>query len=99
MLSLPKTKGFEIVDFQHPNDGRNKHNDPFVMRDGRVRTTTNSSRNPGHSNGDVFRGIFKPTATITRSQQTVTKSGEATILPRGRHDPCVSTEPVLMVEA
>ena len=56
----------------------------------------------GISNGEdiVFRVAFKPTATITRAQKTVTASGEDTELAaRGRHDPCVLPRAVPMVEA
>ncbi len=105
MLSLPATKGFEIGSgFSSTRMTGAEHNDPFVMRDGKVRTTTNFSGGTqgGISNGEniFFRVAFKPTATITRSQQTVTKSGEATELAaRGRHDPCVLPRAVPMVEA
>jgi chorismate synthase len=48
----------------------------------------------------TFRIAFKPTATISRSQATVTTSGEdATLAARGRHDPCVLPRAVPMVEA
>ncbi len=105
MLSLPATKGFEIGSgFASTRMTGAEHNDPFEVRDGRVRTTTNFSGGTqgGISNGEdiFFRIAFKPTATITRSQQTVTKSGEATELAaRGRHDPCVLPRAVPMVEA
>jgi chorismate synthase len=105
MLSLPATKGFEIGSgFSSTRMTGAEHNDPYEMRDGRVRTTTNFSGGTqgGISNGEdiFFRVAFKPTATITRSQQTVTKSGEATELAaRGRHDPCVLPRAVPMVEA
>jgi len=45
-------------------------------------------------------GAFKPTATISRSQETVTVGGEdSTLAARGRHDPCVLPRAVPMVEA
>ena len=81
-----------------------QHNDPFEMREGRVRTKTNLSGGiqGGISNGETifFRVAFKPTATIARKQQTVTTGGEETELAaRGRHDPCVLPRAVPMVEA
>ena len=100
MLSLPATKGFEIGSgFRAALMTGSEHNDPFEMREGRVRTATNYSGGVqgGISNGEdiFFRVAFKPTATITRSQKTVTSTGEDTALAaRGRHDPCVP-----MVEA
>lgn len=105
MMSLPATKGFEIGSgFAGARQTGSEHNDPFVMRDGRVRTTTNRSGGiqGGISNGEpiVFRLAFKPTATITQKQQTVSRSGEETELAaRGRHDPCVLPRAVPMVEA
>ena len=48
----------------------------------------------------VLRVAFKPTATISQAQQTVTSGGEATTLEaQGRHDPCVLPRAVPMVEA
>ena len=47
-----------------------------------------------------MRVAFKPTATISSAQQTVTRDNEATTLEaRGRHDPCVLPRAVPMVEA
>ena len=105
MLSLPATKGFEIGSgFSATRLRGSEHNDPFEMRDDKVRTTTNRSGGVqgGISNGEniIFRVGFKPTATITREQKTVTASGEDTTLAaRGRHDPCVLPRAVPMVEA
>ncbi len=105
MLSLPATKGFEIGSgFSATRLRGSEHNDPFEMREGKVRTATNRSGGVqgGISNGEniIFRVAFKPTATITREQKTVTAAGEDTTLAaRGRHDPCVLPRAVPMVEA
>ena len=105
MLSLPATKGFEIGSgFGATRMTGAEHNDPFEMREGRVRTRTNFSGGVqgGISNGEdiIFRVAFKPTATILRSQETVTTTGQATELAaRGRHDPCVVPRAVPIVEA
>jgi chorismate synthase len=105
MLSLPATKGFEIGSgFAATRMKGSQHNDPFEMREGKVRTTTNHSGGVqgGITNGEeiVFRVAFKPTATISREQQTVTASGETTtVTAQGRHDPCVLPRAVPMVEA
>lgn len=105
MLSLPATKGFEIGSgFAGARLRGSEHNDPFRMEEGRVRTTSNLSGGiqGGISNGEpiVFRIAFKPTATIAKSQQTVTVTGEnADLSARGRHDPCVLPRAVPMVEA
>ncbi len=105
MLSLPATKGFEIGSgFAGVKLKGSDHNDAFRMEDGRVRTATNLSGGiqGGISNGEpiVFRVAFKPTATIAKSQQTVTIAGaNADLAARGRHDPCVLPRAVPMVEA
>jgi chorismate synthase len=105
MLSLPATKGFEVGSgFAGTLLTGAEHNDPFEIRDGRVHTKTNLSGGVqgGISNGEnlLFRVAFKPTATIAKSQSTVTTEGEeSTLAARGRHDPCVLPRAVVMVEA
>jgi chorismate synthase len=74
------------------------------MRDGQVHTRTNNSGGVqgGISIGEplLIRVAFKPTATINKTQETVTDQGEATTLAaKGRHDPCVLPRAVPMVEA
>jgi chorismate synthase len=105
MLSLPATKGFEVGSgFGGTLMKGSAHNDPFVMRAGRVHTASNRSGGVqgGISNGEelVFRTAFKPTATILQPQKTVNTRGEDTALAaRGRHDPCVVPRAVPIVEA
>lgn len=105
MLSLPATKGFEVGSgFAGTRLRGSQHNDPFVARGGRVRTTTNNSGGVqgGISNGEelVFRTAFKPTGTIMLPQKTVDVRGRNTVLAaRGRHDPCVVPRAVVIVEA
>lgn len=70
----------------------------------RVRTRSNHS---GGIQGGISNGMpitlsvaFKPVATIFQEQDTVDDQGRATtVLPRGRHDPCVVPRAVPMVEA
>lgn len=71
---------------------------------GRTRTRTNRSGGVqgGISNGEniIIRVAFKPTSTIGREQNTVTRAGEeTTIRGKGRHDPCVLPRAMPMVEA
>jgi chorismate synthase len=105
MMSLPATKGFEIGSgFAATRMRGSKHNDPFEMRGGKIRTVTNNSGGVqgGISNGEeiYFRVAFKPTATIAHKQKTVTASRKETELAaRGRHDPCVLPRAVAIVEA
>jgi chorismate synthase len=104
MMSLPATKGFEIGSgFAGTRMTGSQHNDPFEIRDGKIRTRGNLSGGiqGGISNGEniYFRVAFKPTATIMKKQDTVTAGGEQTELAaRGRHDPCVLPRAVPMVE-
>ena len=50
--------------------------------------------------GVVFKVAFKPTSTIGKKQNTVTRDGEEKELrARGRHDPCVVPRAVPMVES
>lgn len=106
IMSLPASKGFEIGSgFAGTLLTGSQHNDEFYTDDaGNVRTRTNRSGGVqgGISNGEniIVRAAFKPTATIRKAQNTVTDSGEATVLAaRGRHDPCVLPRAVPMVEA
>jgi chorismate synthase len=105
MLSLPASKGFEIGSgFAGTLLKGSEHNDAFIKEGDRVRTVTNRSGGVqgGITNGEdiVFRVAFKPVATISQAQQTVSTTGEAAELKaRGRHDPCVLPRAVPMVEA
>ena len=106
IMSLPATKGFEVGSgFAGTTMTGSEHNDEYYIDDnGNTRTVTNRSGGiqGGISNGEniVMRAAFKPTATIGKQQQTVTKTGtETTLAAKGRHDPCVLPRAVPMVEA
>ena len=106
VMSLPATKGFEIGSgFAGTLLSGREHNDEFYAdHDGNIRTRTNRSGGiqGGISNGEhiSIRIAFKPTATIRKEQQTVTRDGQNTVLAaKGRHDPCVLPRAVPMVEA
>jgi len=106
LMSLPASKGFEVGSgFAGTRMTGIEHNDPFVPgEDGLPRTTSNRSGGiqGGISNGEdvVLRVAFKPTATISQAQDTVTRTGQAvTLEAQGRHDPCVLPRAVPMVEA
>jgi chorismate synthase len=105
MLSIPAAKGFEIGSgFAATRMRGSQHNDPFEMREGKIRTRTNNSGGVqgGISNGEdvYFRVAFKPPSTIALPQETVTRSKQKSELAaRGRHDPCVLPRAVPIVEA
>lgn len=105
-MSLPASKGFEVGSgFDGTRLTGFDHNDPFRL-DGAGRTRAASNRSGGIqggiANGEtiVVRVAFKPTSTIGRVQQTVTRGGvETELRGKGRHDPCVLPRAVPMVEA
>ncbi len=105
MISLPAAKGFEIGSgFAGTKMTGRSHNDAFEPGvDGPVTATNHSGGvQGGISNGAdiVCRVAFKPTATISSEQKTVTTDGDATVLAaKGRHDPCVLPRAVPLVEA
>ena len=105
MLSLPATKGFEVGSgFAGTHLKGSEHNDPFEIRKGVIRTGSNRAGGVlgGISSGEElrFRTAFKPTATILKTQKTVTEAGEeAELRGKGRHDPCVLPRAVPIVEA
>lgn len=105
MLSINAVKGFEYGEgFAGVESRGSEQNDIFVPSPHGITTLTNHSGGVqgGLSNGQpiYFRIAFKPVATLLREQQTVTASGEPTVIKaRGRHDPCVLPRAVPIVEA
>ncbi len=105
MLSIPATMGIEFGSgFDSVSMTGAQHNDAFYMDNKTVRTKTNRSGGiqGGISNGEpiVFRIAFKPTATISTDQETVTTDKKETSLSaKGRHDPCVIPRAVPIVDA
>ena len=105
MLSLPAVVGFEYgAGFALASMRGSAANDAFVKKPHGVGTATNRHGGllGGLSTGEplTMRVALKPTSSIPRVQQTVTKSGEATeILVKGRHDPCLLPRFVPMGEA
>ncbi|HDQ44697.1 MAG TPA: chorismate synthase [bacterium] len=105
MLSIPAVRGFDIGSgFSGTLMRGSRHNDPFVLKDGRLGTATNHSGGiqGGISNGEpvLFRVAFKPVATIGRPQKTADMDGNPVVLQAGgRHDPCVLPRAVPVVEA
>ncbi len=105
MLSIPATKGVEIGrGFAQARMTGRESNDPFEIRDGQVRTTSNNAGGTlaGISTGEeiVVRVAIKPTSSIEQDQSTVTTAREATTVKVvGRHDPSVVPRAVPVVEA
>jgi len=105
MLGINAVKGFEYGSgFEGTRLTGSQHNDIFVPGEQGLHTLTNHSGGiqGGISNGEdiYFRVAFKPIATLLKEQQTVDADGKTvTILPKGRHDPCVLPRAVPIVEA
>ena len=105
MLSINAVKGFEIgAGFESVIKKGSELNDAFSKEGSTTLTTTNHSGGiqGGISNGMPieFRVAFKPTSTISKSQETINKDGNPiTLEAKGRHDPCVVPRAVPIVEA
>ena len=106
LFSIPAIKGVEFGEgFGLATMRGSEANDPLRMQDGRVVTTTNHNGgiNGGITNGMpvVFRVACKPTPSIAKPQQTVdlTTGENVEFAVHGRHDPCVVTRAVPVVEA
>ena len=106
LFGIPGVKGVSFGSgFDCVNLRGSKHNDPFTIENGQVKTMTNNSGGiqGGITNGMplVFRIAMKPTASIAQSQQTVslTEMKNTKIEIHGRHDPCIAIRAVPVVEA
>jgi chorismate synthase len=106
MMSIGSVKGFEIGDgFSVAGAVGSENNDAFTVdENGHITKLTNHAGGilGGISDGSdiVLRCACKPTPSISRAQQTVTRTGEpAEIVIRGRHDPIIVPRAVVVVEA
>lgn len=105
MLSINAVKGFEYgMGFDGVGGRGSEMNDTFLNDNGKIKTLTNNSGGiqGGISNGEdiYFRVAFKPVATLLQEIKSVDINGnEASVMARGRHDPCVLPRAVPVVEA
>ncbi|MBQ7101644.1 MAG: chorismate synthase [Clostridia bacterium] len=106
VFGIPAVKGIDFgAGFAAAAMRGSEHNDPFVLREGRVVTETNHAGGilGGITNGMplLFRCAFKPTPSIAREQKTVRLSTmtEEFFRVQGRHDPCIVPRAVPCVEA
>jgi len=106
MFTLPAVLGVEYgIGFGCATMRGSENNDVFTRdSDGNIRTETNRHGGMlgGISSGMpiVLRCAVKPTSSLPRDQQTVTRGGEpTTIATKGRHDPCLLPRFVPMAEA
>ena len=105
-FAVPAVKGVEFGSgFGCASMKGSEHNDPYIIRDGKIMTLTNNSGGiaGGISNGMpiIFRAALKPTPSIAKEQETVSLSRmeTATLTIGGRHDPCVGVRAVPVIEA
>jgi chorismate synthase len=106
LLAIPAVKGVEFgAGFSAARKKGSENNDPFVIRDGRVVTTTNNAGGilGGISSGMplVVRVAIKPVSSIAMEQETVDikKMENTKIKVGGRHDVCIVPRAVPVVEA
>lgn len=106
IFGIPAVKGLEFGDgFAAADLLGSQNNDPFCIRDGKVSAETNHAGGilGGISNGlpILLRVAFKPTPSISQTQQTVDFKAmtQGSVNIRGRHDPCIVARAVPVVEA
>lgn len=106
LFGIPAVKGVEFgLGFGSSRLHGSENNDPFTVEDGRIVTETNRSGGilGGITTGMplTLRAAIKPTASISRPQQTVSLSAgqPAELVIKGRHDPCIAHRAVPVVEA
>lgn len=106
MMSINAAKGVEIGSgFALSRMRGSQANDTMYQgEDGQPKHKTNHSGGilGGISNGERIELsiAFKPTATISCTQQTITQRGESyNLSTQGRHDPCVVPRAIPIVEA
>ncbi len=106
IFGIPAVKGIEFgIGFEAAALRGSENNDPFVIKDGKVRTKTNNCGGilGGITDGMpvVFRAAFKPTPSIGKTQETVNLETmtDSQLNIHGRHDPCIVQRAVPCVEA
>lgn len=101
MLGINAVKGFEIgTGFKSAQLRGSQNNDPITS--GGFTQNNAGGILGGISTGQEIWGkvAFKPTSTIAKAQQSISKTGEdITLHAKGRHDPCVVPRAVPIVEA
>ena len=106
IFSIPAVRGIEFgAGFKAAGMRGSEHNDPWIVKNGKVQTTKNDSGGiiGGISTGMPieFKVAIKPTPTIGKPQKTVNieKMENVEVEFTGRHDPCIVPRAVVVVEA
>ena len=106
LFAIPAVKGVAFGSgFEAAALRGSRHNDPYILKGGQVRTATNHA---GGLLGGMTTGMpllltaaFKPTPSIGQAQKSVNLDTleEEELVITGRHDPCVVPRAVPVVEA
>ena len=106
LMAVPAVKGISFGEgFSFAGMRGSEANDPYVLKDGQISAATNHNGGilGGITNGSplVFEAVVKPTASISRPQQTVNLQTmeEETIAIKGRHDACIVPRAAVVIEA
>ncbi|MHC1584662.1 MAG: chorismate synthase [Candidatus Syntropharchaeia archaeon] len=106
LMSIGAVKGVEIgAGFRSARMKGSEMNDPFVIKNGKIRTETNNAGGilGGISTGEpiICRIAVKPTSSISKPQKSIDieKMEEVEIEIEGRHDPCICPRIVPVAEA
>ena len=106
VFGIPAVKGIEFGNgFECASMFGSKNNDPFIIKDGEIKTSTNNCGGIlcGMTNGMplIFRAALKPTPSIFKEQQSVDviNMKETTLQIKGRHDPCIVPRALPVFEA
>lgn len=105
VMSIGAVKAVEIGDGTAVSSSTGyDNNDFFCLKDGKIEKKTNHSGGMlgGISDGGevILRAHFKPTPSISMTQETVNKNGDdININIKGRHDPIIVPRAVVVVES
>ena len=106
LFAVPAVKGIAFgAGFGFAGMRGSEANDPFYMDGDTVKTRTNNAGgvNGGITNGMpiTFEAVLRPTTSIYKEQDTVDLDTmeDAKLIIHGRHDPCIVTRAVVVIEA
>ena len=105
LMSIGAVKAVEIGDGINASKATGlENNDFFEIKEGKIIKKTNHSGGTlgGISDGSeiLLRAHFKPTPSVSASQETVNKNGEdISVNIKGRHDPVIVPRAVVVVES
>ncbi len=104
LFSIPAVKGVEFGrGFESARLRGSQNNDPIVDANGATASNNDGGINGGITNGNdiTFRVAIKPTASISRPQETFNFALQrvAPLSIIGRHDACIALRAAVVVEA